>query len=1189
MLAEACGCGYGLCFTAGAIVPPGAGVQGGVIFSLVKVAMRIGRYADFIPLGVFIILVGFVFVLDHEWAGRADRRIEESQQVADSRVRAVADVLGNELSARIGSVEGAKSSYITAGLPEAGPAAEAQVIATLDSTTARMEGLTSMVVIDPDTESMLRPTGSGLGRMISLDDQALRLAYLRALATRRRAASDVVDYGLGRRVFVFDPLVSSDSSEVLAVIAAELDPQWIHRIAMRTIDLDSIGEGASSHVLFGPDSVPLTTAQQVPADWRTVSRDVRVADTSWRVELSYPPPDLRGYRAERVALWVAGLALAFASTFFLHFLRRTISTQKEEITRRQAAEDAARTAAAEARARAKESRELTAQLEAAQSASQRLSTSLDPDVVVEQFLGGVAEILGADVASLYTFEEEGELLVGRRRMVFREIEGITDRLKHEDIRQVRAPVALLPALGEAVSTGEPYVLQEADEDGRLLASRGAGPDAPASSVTVPLLIAGHTVGVATWEVYSESRRFPPALVAFAQALAAPAAAALRTAELFLSLEEERHSAAREAVRFGAVLDHMADGVIVVDANGRVERSNAAAEELLGHELATVPIEEWPARFELVSVEGRPMSPSEFPLIRAMRGEAVRRATFIVRSDWGAERYLSCSAGPVLPSGSEPAGAAMVLRDVTDEHQYAEMLRHTNRELRRQAEVLEQVNQQLREATKAKDQFLAVMSHELRTPINAIMGYSDLLDLGVKGPLNDDQRGMLSRVRETSRHLLGLINEVLDLAKIGAGRMDLVLAELDVEEIVERAAQQIMPQATEKGLTLEVRGPEDETSVCVNADETRLTQIVINLLSNAVKFTRTGGVTIAYEDSDGHVSIRISDTGPGIPPDQVDRIFEEFYQVEGGLSRASGGTGLGLAIARRFARLMDGDVRVESVVGKGSTFTIILPSAEQAQTEVSGPDELSVVALMHDERAVARITEDLAGTLRVRGATEPSQFAALARREEPQLLALDARAPDHGAWRAVAALQGEPVTARIPMVLFAHQDELGETAIDLGFLTVLSKPISVEQATEMVRTSTREPSPRVLIADDDPDVRRILGEALSSAGCEVHTASSGGEALDMARRIEPAVALVDLLMPGMDGVEAIAVMRSEPALQDVQVIAILSREMADEEMERLAGSVETVGRGHRARTLPIAEILRHAVEAGVGPAHPGAAT
>src|SRR5690606_22339609 len=158
--------------------------------------------------------------------------------------------------------------------------------------------------------------------------------------------------------------------------------------------------------------------------------------------------------------------------------------------------------------------------------------------------------------------------------------------------------------------------------------------------------------------------------------------------------------------------------------------------------------------------------------------------------------------------------------------------------------------------------------------------------------------------------------------------------------------------------------------------------------------------------------------------------------------------------------------------------------------------------------------------------EPARFAALARREEPHLLAVDARAAGHAAWRAVAALMSEPAVARIPIVLFAHQDELGETAIDRGFLTVLAKPVSVGHATEMVRAAAGDRAPIVLIADDDPDVRRILGEALSAAGCEVHTASSGGEALDMARRLEPTVALIDLLMPGMDGVEAIAVMRSE---------------------------------------------------------------
>lgn len=1149
--------------------------------------MRLGRYADLFPFAVFIIAVGFVFVLDREWGGRAERRVSDVQQAGERRLGILTDQLGNEISARMGALETAKSAYVIAGEPRVGSPAEETLIAALDSTTTRLQGLTSISIIHPDNEELLRAPGTGLGRLITLQDSVLRPAYVRALGTRTRTASDVVDWGVGRRTFIFDPILSSDSTVVIGVVAAELDPGQIYRVVTGAVNLDSIGEGASSHALLGPDGTRLSTSQVVPSNWTRLRRAVRVADTAWYVELAYQPPDLRAFRAERIALWVAGLVIAMAFAVILHFLRRTIRTQKDEIARRQAAEDAARTAAAEARTRAQEARDLAAQLEAAQRAAQRLSTSLDPDDVVELFLGGVAEILGADIASLYTFEEEGELLVGRRRVVFREVDGITDRLKQEDITQVRAPVALLPALGEAVSTGEPYVIEKASVDVRLLATRGAGPDAANASVTIPLLIGGHTVGVASWEVYSEARRFEPSKIAFAQALAAPAAAALRTAELFLSLESERRRASREALRFGAVLDQMADGVIVVGANGRLERSNASAEELLGDELAVAPVEEWPARFDLYSVEGRPLNPSEFPLTRALQGESVRRGTFIVRSDWGAERHLSCSAGPIRSVTGEPAGAAMVLRDVTDEHQYAEMLRHTNRELRRQAEVLEQVNQQLREATKAKDQFLAVMSHELRTPINAIMGYSDLLDLGVKGPLNDDQRGMLSRVRETSRHLLGLINEVLDLAKIGAGRMDLVLAELDVPQIVDRAAQQIMPLAAGKGLALEVHAPRNGASR-VLADETRLTQIIVNLLSNAVKFTPQGEVTVSYGDTDGHVYIRVTDTGPGIPRDQAERIFEEFYQVEGGLSRTSGGTGLGLAIARRFARLMQGDITVESESGRGSTFTIVLPSVEQQTQPEPARSEATVVVLAHSAKALNRLAEDLNGTLRVVGSTEPAQFASIVRRESPRLIALDACAPDHGAWRALEALQSEPTTAAVPMRLFAHQDNGAETSIDFGYLTMLSKPISVESATDIVLSATAEPAPTVLIADDDPDVRRILGETLTAAGCDVRTASSGGEVLDQARRMQPHVAVVDLLMPGMDGVEAIAVMRSEPALQSICVVALLSRELAAEEMDQLTSSIQAVSRSHRARTIATAEILRAAIEEiGTNRERPGA--
>jgi signal transduction histidine kinase len=267
-----------------------------------------------------------------------------------------------------------------------------------------------------------------------------------------------------------------------------------------------------------------------------------------------------------------------------------------------------------------------------------------------------------------------------------------------------------------------------------------------------------------------------------------------------------------------------------------------------------------------------------------------------------------------------------VRDVTDEQQYAGMLRHTNQELRKQAALLEEINQQLRDATAAKDRFLAVMSHELRTPLNAVIGYADLLELQIKGDLNPAQQQMVRRVLETARHLLALIDEVLDLAKVGAGRVDLKPEPIDLDELLGAALDQISPLANAKGLTL-THSHTGRDPVTAVADRTRLTQVILNLLSNAVKFTERGGVSVAARrNGGGTVELAVRDTGRGIRRDLHERIFEEFYQVDDGLTRSAGGTGLGLAIARRYARLMGGDLTVESAPGEGSEFTVALPAS-----------------------------------------------------------------------------------------------------------------------------------------------------------------------------------------------------------------------------------------------------------------------
>ncbi len=226
---------------------------------------------------------------------------------------------------------------------------------------------------------------------------------------------------------------------------------------------------------------------------------------------------------------------------------------------------------------------------------------------------------------------------------------------------------------------------------------------------------------------------------------------------------------------------------------------------------------------------------------------------------------------------------------------AGMLRHTNQELCKQAALLEETNQQLREATAAKDRFPAVMSHELRTPLNAVIGYADLLELQLKGPLNAEQQHMVRRVIETARHLLALIDEVLDLAKVGSGQIELNLEPIGIEEVLDGALAQIAPLASSKELALEHPSPNgDGTAEVVGlADRTRLTQIVLNLLCNAVKFTDQGRITVeASQPAPDHVQIRVTDTGPGIPEELHEKIFEEFYQVEGGLTRSAGRPGSG---------------------------------------------------------------------------------------------------------------------------------------------------------------------------------------------------------------------------------------------------------------------------------------------------------
>lgn len=651
----------------------------------------------------------------------------------------------------------------------------------------------------------------------------------------------------------------------------------------------------------------------------------------------------------------------------------------------------------------------------------------------------------------------------------------------------------------------------------------------------------------------------------------------------LSAEVRRHAgvervararSAREALRFRTVLDQMVDLVVLVSEDGRVELSNAAARRLLGPRLEDVPVHDWPAAFRVETMGGQPYDPAEFPPVRALEGERTEHVDLVLFAADGTRRYLSGSAAPLSRRHGGGTGAAMVFRDVTEEHHYAEMLRHSNRELRRQAEVLEETNTRLRDATAARDQFLAVMSHELRTPINAILGYTELLEMGVKGELNAEQRIMLGRVQDTTRRLLGLINGVLDLAKIGAGHIDMVLGELDLSELVARVVEEVRPTAEGKGLALHLAAPAEGPPVVAVADETRLTQIVMNLLLNAVKFTHAGEVRTVVEKSGGQARIRVRDSGPGIPPDQLERIFEAFYQVEGGLARSSDGSGLGLAVARRFARLMGGDVRVHSRVGAGSEFVVELPAPDRP-TRVDR-DEDVIVVLCADAALRDSLEQQLRGRGRLLCAADAAGVAALARREEPGLVVLDAHAPDLAAWRALGALLSDPRTADARVAPLGFPPGRPATTLDLGSFHVLARPLDLDRVVEQVRRESHEGG-RVLVCGHDMDERRILSETLAAAGFNVSTTGSPRDAFNRVEAEQTDVLIVDLLIADGGGLELIARLRARGVVGRTAVIAIGAAEPSAQEMAMLRDGLERIERLPGLRLRPAAAIVAEAAD------------
>jgi CheY-like chemotaxis protein len=496
--------------------------------------------------------------------------------------------------------------------------------------------------------------------------------------------------------------------------------------------------------------------------------------------------------------------------------------------------------------------------------------------------------------------------------------------------------------------------------------------------------------------------------------------------------------------------------------------------------------------------------------------------------------------------------------------------------------LTQMNEQLRKsqqealaATAAKSQFLATMSHELRTPLNAIIGYSEMLeeeaaDLGHEGFIPD-----LKKINGAGKHLLILINDILDLSKIEAGKMELYLESFDLTTLLQDVAATAQLLVQKKSNRLELCfAPGLGT---MRADLTKVRQALFNLLSNACKFTEHGTITLegfrekagSSADAPDWVVFRVTDTGIGMTCEQMGRLFQAFSQADASTVRKYGGTGLGLAITRHFCRMMGGEVSVTSEPGKGSAFTIRLPTEvpdpkastcgvapdSPAPASAPGVPQASVLVIDDDPNVrdimLRSLTKD---GFHVKVAADGRSGIELAKRVKPSIITLDVMMPGLDGWATLALLKADQATASIPVIMMTIVDDKN-IGFALGAADYFTKPIDWPRLTKVLQKYRKAGSShRVLVVEDDEQTREMIRRNLAKDGWEVTLAEHGRQGLDQLAGGMPEIILLDLMMPEMDGFEFMEELRQREEGRKVPVIVITAKDLTEEDRRRLTGQV-----------------------------------
>ncbi len=540
-------------------------------------------------------------------------------------------------------------------------------------------------------------------------------------------------------------------------------------------------------------------------------------------------------------------------------------------------------------------------------------------------------------------------------------------------------------------------------------------------------------------------------------------------------------------------------------------------------------------------------------------------------------------------GSFVNHSAMAIQNAKLHSEIKELNLNLEQKVEERTAELELANAKLRKADKLKSEFLANMSHELRTPLNAIIGFAEILRDGIVGELNEEQKESVIDIYESGKHLLQMINDILDLSKIEAGRMELQPEEFSIAESIEAIYSIIRDLANKKHLSLKSEIPEDIPNIY--ADQIKFKQIMYNLLSNAIKFTPEGGITTKVEFNDNEFIISVIDTGIGIEPEDQKTIFDEFTQVDSSQSRQYEGTGLGLALTKRIVELHGGRIWVESEgIGKGSKFSFTIPYQRDTvetihklteEDKVYKPSD-NLGTEKYEDKKIILVVEDnpqaaqlLSIYLSESGydvvvATDGDSAIAKAHEIKPFAITLDIMLPKKDGWQVMQELKSFPDTCDIPIIIISIIDNQS-LGFSMGALGYLVKPIDKDQLTGILNnlelaSNSKKTAGKILVIDDKEEDIKLVESILRNEGFNILKAEDGAKGFFMAIEERPDLIILDLLMPGMSGFDVMTALQDHPEAKKIPVIISTIKDLTQEDRDRLNNKVRSiVQKGEDART------------------------